>query len=246
MASTNSIMKRKQNGKNATTPSVQNSIKRSSLRYGFLLIMNNLIQSTKKNLIKPIFLFTLALATAAPAVGAANVKSTGPVSILYGDDKIKPDEGTPGSGSQFNFFHYLRPGEGEAAEPSDPSKQLLPHEPFVIAYDPALLTAQPVQSNDWWTGVGLQWYVPSTGSGWAFGWKEGVVRSTGFISEPFFYQFVDFTGENGSKQKPLPPPNGLRLVNQNAIHVSTNGKNLPTDPGFDAKFNIADRAFLAP
>jgi hypothetical protein len=49
-----------------------------------------------------------------------------------------------------------------------------------------------VQTNDWWTGTGLQWYVDQNNSGWAFSWNDGVIRTHGFISEPFFYQFVDF------------------------------------------------------
>ena len=102
-----------------------------------------------------------------------------------------------------------------------------------------------MQTNDWWTGVGLQWYVDATNSGWAFSWSDGVIRSSGFISEPFYYQFVDFTGASGSMQPPLPPPHGLRLWNQNAIAVKTDGKIKPNDP-FNAANNIVDRGFLAP
>jgi hypothetical protein len=55
--------------KKTTIPSVKNSIKRSSLRYGFLLIMSNLIQLTKKKLIKSAFVMIAAitLAAAGPA-----------------------------------------------------------------------------------------------------------------------------------------------------------------------------------
>ena len=187
-------------------------------------------------------LVAVGLAATAPIALSAvpDVISKGPVSFLNGEDKIAPNEGTPGSGTEFNFLFYLTPGEGENTESKDPSKQLLPHEPFFIAYEH---NAGPVQTNDWWTGVGLQWYVPSTGFGWAFSWGDGIVRSSGFISEPFFYQFVDFTGATNSAQPPLPPPHGLRLWNQNAVAVKIDGKEKPTDQ-FDTRFNIVDRASI--
>ncbi len=184
-------------------------------------------------------LITILVTIAASAVWSADVKSTGPVSIVVGDDAIKPD-GTQGGGD-FNSLFYVVPGQGQEPEAGKPEQHQLPNDPFFIAYEP---TALPVQSNDWWTGVGLQYYVPSTTFGWASSYKD-VTRSQGFISEPFFYQFVDFTGDLLSQDPPLPPPHGLRLWNQNAIAVKTNGKIMPNDT-FNAANNIVDRGFLAP
>ena len=184
----------------------------------------------------------LLVAAAAPIARGADVISNGPVSFVRGDDAINPRPGRQGGGGDYNSLFYVRPGEGEAPMAGLPGQHQLPNQPFFIAYEP---TAGPVQSNDWWTGVGLQWYVDSTNSGWAFSWNDGVIRSSGFISEPFYYQFVDFTGASGSQQPPLPPPHGLRLWNQNAIAVKTDGKIKQTDT-FNAVNNIVDRAFLAP
>ena len=204
----------------------------------------------------------LLVAAATPIARGADVISNGPVSFVRGDDAINPRPGRQGGGGEFNSLFYVRPGEGESPQRGHPEQHQLPNQPFFIAYEP---TAGPVQSNDWWTGVGLQWYVDATNSGWAFSWSDGVIRSSGFISEPFYYQFVDFTGASDSQQPPLPPPHGLRLWNQNAIAVKTDGKIVgptptpsptptplcsptptPTPPPFNAVHNIVDRAFLAP
>lgn len=185
-------------------------------------------------------LITILVTIAASAVWSADIKSTGPVSIVVGDDAIKPD-GTQGGG-KFNSLFYVVPGEGEAPEHGHPERHQLPNDPFFIAYEQ---NAGPVQSNDWWAGVGLQWYVPSSDLGWAASYGDGVVRSKEFISEPFSYQFVDFTGANGGQEPPLPPLHGLRLWNQNAIAVKTDGKIKENDK-FNAAFNIVDRADLAP
>ena len=198
----------------------------------------------------------LLLVPTAPIVRGADIISNGPVSIVKGSTAINPRPGTQGGGGQFNSLFYVVPGEGESPESGRPSQHQLPDQPFSIAYEP---NALPVQSNDWWTGVGLQWYVPQSDLGWVGDYNSGVILSKGFISEPFYSQFVDFTGQNGSVQPPLPPPHGLRLWNQNAIAVKTDGiipppptptpSGTPTPtptPRFDAANNIVDRAFLAP
>ena len=182
-----------------------------------------------------------------------DIISNGPVSILDGDSAINPRPGTQGGGGQFNSLFYVRPGEGESPKQGEPGQHQLPNQPFDIAYE-GLHEAFPVQSNDWWTGAGLQWYVATTDQGWASSYNSGVILSAGFISEPFYSQFVDFTGENGSVQPPLQPPHGLRLWNQNAIAVRTDGvippppspTPTPTPAPFNAANNIVDRAFLAP
>ena len=117
-------------------------------------------------------LITILVTIAASAVWSADIKSTGPVSIVVGDDAIKPD-GTQGGG-KFNSLFYVVPGEGEAPEHGHPERHQLPNDPFFIAYEQ---NAGPVQSNDWWAVVGLQWYVPSSDLGWAASYGDGVVRS---------------------------------------------------------------------
>ena len=190
----------------------------------------------------------LVLAGAAsPALGA-DVIQNGPVSILQGNDKIDPRPGSQGNGDQFNSTFYILPGEGQAdlacpsptpveCRPTDscgPCVQDLPHQPYYRAYES---TTQPVQSNDWWVGAGLQWYVPSTKDGWVIGYNpaNNKPHTSSFISEPFAYDFVDFP--EGAY--------GLRLWNQNAIAVKTDGKLRPSDP-FNPVNNEIDRAFLAP
>jgi hypothetical protein len=184
----------------------------------------------------------LLLVVTAPIARGVDIISNGPVSYLKGADAINPRPGTQGGGGEFNSLFYVLPGEGESPQQGRSGQHQLPNQPFYIAYEP---TASPVQSNDWWTGVGLQWYVTSLDAGWAGSYNDGVIRSQGFISEPFYYQFVDFTGANGSVEPPLQPLHGVRLWNQNAIAVKTDGKIKPTDP-FNAANNIVDRALLAP
>jgi hypothetical protein len=199
--------------------------------------------------------------SAASITRGADIISTGPVSSLQGSDAISPRPGTQGSGPQFNSLFYVLPGEGDAADCPTPqncrnNRHAPPNQPFFVAYEPA---AQPVQTSDWWAGAGLQWYTTEPGKdfGWASGYPNGVILSQGFISEPFYYQFVDFTGANGSQEPPLPPAHGLRLWNQNAIAVRTDGIiptptpsgtpiATPTPARFNASNNIIDRADLAP
>jgi hypothetical protein len=133
----------------------------------------------------------LLLVPAAPIAHGADVISNGPVSTVKGSDAINPRPGTQGSGAQFNSLFYVMPGEGEAGEPGRPSQHQLPDQPFFIAYENS---ARPVQSSDWWTGVGLQWYVSKIDQGWAGSYNDGVIRTQAFLSEPFYYQFVDFDG----------------------------------------------------
>jgi len=187
-------------------------------------------------------LIALLLGIAAPAAQSADIISNGPVSILKGSDAINPRPGTQGGGGPFNSLFYVLPGEGESPQEGRSGQHQLPNQPFSIAYEP---TALLVQSNDWWTGVGLKWYVSSLDAGWAGSYNDGVIRSQGFIGEPFYYQFVDFNGQNGSVEPPLQPLHGLRMWNQNAIAVKTDGKIKSTDP-FDAANNVVDRALLAP
>jgi len=201
--------------------------------------------------------FTFALMSVSgffPGTGqtarAADIIFNGPVSTVKGSDAINPIPLQQGSGVTFNSLFYVLPGEGQEPEPTNPRLHLDPQQPFFIAYENS---AQPVQSSDWWTGAGLQWFVDKTNSGWANSWSDGVIRSAGFISEPFYYQFVDFDGRSGM-QPPLPPLHGLRLWNANAIAVRTDGvipppsspTPTPTPAPFNAGKNIVDRGLLAP
>jgi hypothetical protein len=191
-----------------------------------------------------VWLAILLLVPVAPIAHGADIISNGPVSTVKGSDAIEPRPGDQGSGGQYNYLFYVLPGEGEAAERGRSNRHQLPDQPFFIAYENS---ARPVQSSDWWTGVGLQWYVSQLDQGWAGSYNDGVIRTQAFLSEPFYYQFVDFDGRNHGSDPPLPPPHGFRLWNQNAIAVKTDGKD-PEHPNapFDARFNIVDRAFLAP
>ena len=133
----------------------------------------------------------LLLVPAAPIAHGADIISNGPVSTVKGSDAINPIPLTQGSGTEFNSLFYILPGEGEAGDPKNPRFHQDPQQPFFIAYENS---ARPVQSSDWWTGAGLQWFVDKTNSGWANSWNDGVIRSEMFISEPFYYSFVDFNG----------------------------------------------------
>ena len=207
------------------------------------------------------------LLAAAPIARGADIISNGPVSFVKGSDAINPRPGDQGSGPGYNSLFYVLPGMGDAencptAENCNHGQHAPPNQPFFIAYEP---TAQPVQSSDWWSGVGLQWYVAGQPDfGWASGYANGVILSQAFISEPFYYQFVDFDGRTGTDEPPLPHLHGLRLWNQNAIAVKTDGiistptptpsgsptsgspTPTPTPARFDARNNIIDRADLNP
>ena len=109
------------------------------------------------------------------------------------------------------------------------------NDPFDIAY---ATRKQPIQTSDWWTGLGLQW------SGWVVGRTspEGNVgRSQGFISEPFQMQFVDVLSPISGLSVPL---QGLRFWNQNAIALRTDGKIRDDDP-FNPTNNFAGRGEIS-
>ena len=116
----------------------------------------------------PVWLAMLLLVPAAPIARCAEIISNGPVSSLTGSDAINPRPGMQGAGDKFNSLFYVLPGEGEAEDPAPSTRcrhdrHAPPNQPFFIAYEPA---AQPVQSSDWWTGVGLQWYFAAPPGLW--------------------------------------------------------------------------------
>jgi hypothetical protein len=162
------------------------------------------------------------------------VATTGPVSMVKGEARIQPHGGTAGFGVGFNYLPYELPGEYANA-----NTNTIDGTQFDIAY---ANRNQPIQTSDWWTGIGLQW------SGWVVGRKpeEGQIgRSNSFISEPFHMQFVDVnpTGANVIPGISL-PVSGLRLWNQNAISVKTDGKINAGDP-VDWSLNFAGRGNLS-
>src|SRR5215475_4445708 len=124
--------------------------------------------------------------SAASTTRGVDIISIGPVSYLKGNEAINPRPGDQGSGPEFNSLFYVLPGMGDAADCPNPTncrnnQHAPPNQPFFIAYEPA---AQPVQAADWWSGVGLQWYVsqPPKDFGWASGFPNGVILSQAFIS----------------------------------------------------------------
>ncbi len=189
----------------------------------------------------------LTLVIALPSWATPNVVSAGPRSYVSGNDAPNPTPGTQGSGTTFNSLFYVLPGEGEAGQPANPSKHQLPNVPFSIAYtNPAL----PVATSDWWTGIGLQWFVaPKTvppdfnngSDGWAHAWENGFALSHGAISEPWWVNFVDYT--RSFANLPAGGIQGLLLWNQSAIFVRNNGK-INNTGNFNPSINIVDRALL--
>lgn len=161
-----------------------------------------------------------------------NLITNGVVTSASGSGRIQPTGGKGGTGTTYNYLTYILPGEFYNND-----TQMIVNDPFDIAYTNR---NQPVQTSDWWTGVGLQW------SGWIVGRSaaEGQIgRSTAFISEPFHMQFLDVAPAKAVPGIPL-PPHGLRFWNQNTISVSTTGNVKPGDP-FDPSLNFAGRGNVA-
>ena len=160
-----------------------------------------------------ITLFHPGIATAAePEVVAEKMVTT-----VKGSEIVVPATGTPGCTTLYNYRPYNVPGEA-VKETVNPCEII--NLPYEIAYDENC--AKPVQTSDWWSGVGLQW------SGWAFGYDptNPAVRTQGFINEPFQYQFVDLPDSKKVAGLDL-PVQGLRLWNQYHIDVKTH----PDKPG---------------
>ncbi len=185
---------------------------------------------------------------ASSSTPSVTVKSQGPVIFANGDAKISP-MGKPGSdGLTDNFFWYVLPGEGEAAIAGTDNQQY-PHRCYRRSY---LNSLQPIQTSDWWNGVGLQWYSddpnPATDAGWINGRKGtiGTARSAEFLNEPVAYQFYDLADTQGGGITPA--AHGLSIWNQNALNVRNDGFDNAPDktPGkYDPKNITAGRAFVA-
>ena len=161
-----------------------------------------------------IALFHLGIATAAePEVVVEKMVIT-----VEGSEAVVPAAGTPGCGDQYNYRPYNLPGEhvDETIVPCN-----LVNLPYNVAYDPGC--AKPVQSTDWWSGVGLQW------KSWVAGYNASnpVVVTKSFYNEPFLFQFVDLP-DLCADQKACKtvegldlPVQGLRMWNQYEIYLHT-------------------------
>ena len=182
-----------------------------------------------------VLLATTLLATSNMYAQEGNtVITTGPVSMVHGSSRVQPQDGQAGFGVGFNYLPYELPGEYANANTNTIDGTV-----FDIAYSNR---TQPVQTSDWWTGIGLQW------AGWVQGRlpQEGQIgRSTSFISEPFHMQFVDVNPISANVIPGIPlPVSGLRMWNQNAISVKTDGQINKGDP-VNWALNFAGRGNLA-
>lgn len=176
---------------------------------------------------------TFASATPAWAEGPVVVVTNGLASWVEGPDRVTPAKGQQGTTLGYPFRPYILPGEviKESTGPTDPGGII--GAPFSIAYAPGVTATQPVQSTDWWAGVGLQW------QGWVLGTEPAnpVIRSQAFINEPFHMQFLDLP-EVKRVQGLDAPTQGLRFWNQNTIDVFTASANTAS--------NLFGRADLGP
>ncbi|MGH8731859.1 MAG: hypothetical protein ACREVF_09125, partial [Burkholderiales bacterium] len=181
----------------------------------------------------------LVLGSMAPAGLAqqqddTKVNTTPPASTAQGTSKIKPAQGSEGTGASYNFLPYSLPGQYP-----NPQTQQIENKPFDISY---ASRKQPIQTSDWWTGIGLQWSNDQQTAGWVVGRSaaEGKAgHSKGFIAEPFTMNFVDYGDSPGNQILGVSPyPAGLRLWNPNKLSVQTKGQATPDDK-FDASNNYA-------
>ncbi|MFO1417189.1 MAG: glycosyl hydrolase [Methylotetracoccus sp.] len=179
-----------------------------------------------------------AITHAAPT--APTVLSNGVTTVVNTPVPINPTPGVPGSNpANTNYYFYIRPGQGEQQDPNNPNQHKPPVQTFYRAYSS---DEQPIQSNDWWTGVGLQY------RGWVVGnGNPAVTRSQGFVTEPFLLGFFDAQNPFAGYSE-FPQLNGLQLWNQNSMYVNNVGqivvKDNPTP--YSSLYVNANRAALAP
>lgn len=167
-------------------------------------------------------LLVIALGTfIALGIGTFPVQADGPIVItknsvswVEGSEPVQPAEGKPGVGNAGNWLPYFRPGETTQGNKVIGA-------PYYLAY---ANQDQPIQTTDWWSGVGLQW------QGWVtpVDLQNPVVRTNAFVSEPFHYQFLDLPQ---SKQVPGLglPVQGLRMWNQVDMRIFTGSENTATN-----------------
>lgn len=197
-------------------------------------------------------------ATVTPSTSNPVVGTNGPASFVSGSVPVTP--GAPssllGSVAGCNYIFYPKPGEGEGPYTDAKNKvtysniQAYPHRPYTISYGSQ---RQPISTNDWWNGIGLQWYSdehdkdPTVDAGWVTGRLPGVgtADSAVHIAEPNAYRFVDWAKGQAPGNIPAPPA-GLSIWNQDAVNIRTDGKqdNLPDSP-YDPKNITAGRGLVA-
>lgn len=155
------------------------------------------------------------------ALGVMPVNADGPVvttrgyaSWIEGNQAVQPAKGKAGIGNKANWLPYFVPGQ--TTEGNNVVGQ-----PYDIAY---ANQNQPVQSSDWWSGVGLQW------QGWIIGVDKAnpVIRTQAFFSEPFTYQFIDLPDSQTVEGLPL-PVSGLRMWNAKDMRIYTGSENTATN-----------------
>jgi hypothetical protein len=161
---------------------------------------------------------------------------------VEGNRRITPAQGVAGTTPFQNFRPYNLPGEFIQETP--PPGAIITGT-YDIAYantTPTGTFRQPVQSSDWWTGVGLQWP----------GWVQGVdptnpvIRTPAFFNEPWNLNFIDLPNDaQYNKVAPGLPiaPQGLRLFNRTAMRIVTYAT-VPTDTmtAATAVFGYGDNA----
>ncbi len=163
-------------------------------------------------------------------VGAYPAQADGPVVVtqkssswVEGNTAIVPASGKGGVGLKANWQPYFVPGQSAP-------KNDVEGDPYYLAY---ANTNQPVQSTDWWSGVGMQW------KGWVDGADPAnpVIRTRAFISEPFTYQFVDLPDSKTVPGLGL-PVQGLRLWNAVDMRVITDN---PDSINIFGRGDVADQ-----
>ncbi len=152
-----------------------------------------------RRLISQFLAIILLVGSIVPAAWAqqpndTKVTTTGPVSTAQGTSKIQPGQGSEGTGATYNFLPYSLPGQYP-----NPLTQQIENQPFDIAY---ASRTRPVQTSDWWTGIGLQWSNDQHTVGWVIGRSDAegkAGRSRGFIAEPFSMSFIDYADSPANK-----------------------------------------------
>ena len=148
-------------------------------------------------------------------------------------DVIVPGAGTGGyDTSVSNFKPYRQPGQFEdpVGDPCASKPGVIvttPGDPFYLSY--ANPGQQRVQSSDWWTSLGLQkkTWVSARGQN-PYGCTDKQIPPTNwtantdsFYSEPFRFQFVDFTAPNLFPAG-FTPEAGLQIMNLNTATIGNN------------------------
>jgi hypothetical protein len=195
------------------------------------MIKRMIKRSISKFLAIILILGSVAPAGLAQQQGDTKVVTTPPTSVAQGTSKIEPAKGSEGTGATYNFLPYSLPGQYP-----NPLTQQIENQPFDISY---ASRKQPVQTSDWWTGIGLQWSNDDHTVGWVIGRSDAegkAGRSRGFIAEPFSMSFVDYGVSPANQILGMNPnPAGLRLWSPNKFSVQNKGTSVPDD-----KFNASN------